>query len=281
MLFDVAIRLKTFRIMGPNTPHYVVTPESAICHGGHAYTTSTIRQSAYGIFHTFTASSVVTNTEHTRASWLLLQRLMIYIHDRVLRASAQNIWLTDPHIPPMDTTEGSLDLFHLCVLMELGELLDPFLYGRERDADSAQYRMNTIYTRGCARNLLTWWHSRFEHYSDDCSDPRKDYAVFSDLLEKQVTALIAYKKQAERLDMLPDSPECTAKALIKKVLQSFTGPPYSIVDYSPSYRENFLEPQPSRDQNSLSFAWEGVPPINVRSKIQFELSNIGNSFTAG
>jgi hypothetical protein len=141
--------------------------------------------------------------------------------------------------------------------------------------------MNTIYARGCARNLLTWWHSRFEHYSDDCSDPRKDYAVFSDLLEKQVTALIAYKKQAERLDMLPDSPECTAKALIKKVLQSFTGPPYSIVDYSPSYRENFLEPQPSRDQNSLSFAWEGVPPINVRSKIQFELSNIGNSFTAG
>jgi hypothetical protein len=258
---------KNFRIMGPNTLHYVVTPESAICHGGHAYATSTISQSIYGIFYTFVASSVVTKTEHTWASRLLLQRLVIYIHDHVVRTSNLKIWLTDPHIPQMDTTESSLDLFHLCALMEFGELLDPFLYGQEQDAGSTQYRINVIYARGCVRNLLTWWHSRFEHHSDGSSGPEKDYMVFSGLLEKQVTALLTYKNQAEWLDMLPDSLVCTAKAPIKRVLQSFTGPPHSIIDYSPSYRENFLESQPLHEQLSQSFTWVGTPPINIRSKI--------------
>jgi hypothetical protein len=264
--------------MGPNTPHYIITPESAICHGGQAYTTSTICQSIYGIFHPFVASSIVTNMEHTHASQLLLQRLIIYIHERIVRTSTQKVWLTDPHIPQMDTTEGSLDLFHLHALMGFGKLLDPFLYGQKQDAKSTKCRMNVIYGRGCARNLLMWWHSRFEYYSDDSPGPCKDYVLFNSLFKKQIMALIIYKKQAEQLDMLPDSPTCTVKALIQGVLQNFTGPPHSIIDYSPSYRANFLQLQPLYDQLSQSFAWEGTLPIDIRCKVQFKWPNIGNSF---
>jgi hypothetical protein len=61
----------------------------------------------------------------------------------------------------MDTVEGSLELFYLCALMEFGEILDPFTYNREKDGDTSQYWMNTIYARGCAQNILKWWHSMF------------------------------------------------------------------------------------------------------------------------
>jgi hypothetical protein len=142
--------------------------------------------------------------------------------------------------------------------------------------------MNTIYTQGCARNLLKWWHSRFEHYSADGLNPQNDYSVFSNLLEKQVTALIAYKKLGEGLGMLPDNPACTAKALIKRVLQSFAVPPYSIIDYSPSYRVNFLESPLDLDvQLSQSFAWEEALLIGIRSKMQLNAPTIGKFFIAG
>lgn len=62
--------------MRPNTPHCVVTFESAICKGGHLYATSTIRDSCYGYWHSFVASTLLTNTEHTTEAQLLLQRLV-------------------------------------------------------------------------------------------------------------------------------------------------------------------------------------------------------------
>ena len=58
--------------MRPNTPHFVVTPESAICHGGHFYAMSTIRDTIFGIYHMFVASKNITNTEHTQDAHLLL-----------------------------------------------------------------------------------------------------------------------------------------------------------------------------------------------------------------
>ncbi|KAF8230484.1 hypothetical protein L208DRAFT_1145568, partial [Tricholoma matsutake] len=50
--------------MQPNTPHFVVTPESAIYHGGHFYTMSTIQDMVFRLYHMFVASKRVTNTEH-------------------------------------------------------------------------------------------------------------------------------------------------------------------------------------------------------------------------
>lgn len=263
--------------MRPNTPHFVITPESAICYGGHAYATSTLSASVHGIFHTFIASSVVTNTEHTRASRLLLQRLIIYIHDTLVMSSTDDTWSSDAHIPQVDTTEGSIDLFHLCALMEFGDLLDPFLYDQKHD-DTSECRMNTMYARGCARNLLAWWHSRFEHYTPETFGPWKDYSVFGKLLQDQVTALITYKKQAEQLGMLPDSPGCTAASFIHRVLHSFTGPPYAIIDYSPTYKSKFSRSQPSSDYElPPTFGWNGILPIHVRSKTECSQPSLGMS----
>jgi hypothetical protein len=62
--------------MRPNTPHCVVTFESAICTGGHLYASSTICDSCYGYLHAFVVSTLLTNTEHTTEAQLLLRRLV-------------------------------------------------------------------------------------------------------------------------------------------------------------------------------------------------------------
>ena len=55
------------RIMPPCIPHYVVTLDHCICVGGHFYSSRTMRQTGYGIFHTFVAAGFLTNTRHIEA----------------------------------------------------------------------------------------------------------------------------------------------------------------------------------------------------------------------
>jgi hypothetical protein len=66
--------------MQPNTPHAVLTPNASICHGGHYYATSTVRQTCYGVFIGFVLNSIITNTEHTSPSMLFFRRLTQYWH---------------------------------------------------------------------------------------------------------------------------------------------------------------------------------------------------------
>jgi hypothetical protein len=90
---------------------------------------STIQDTIWGVFHMFTLSSFIMNTEHSQASCLLLQRLIVHAH-HVLVGGNADIWFSDvdPHIPDISTMEGTPDLFILCIFAELGELLEPTAY---------------------------------------------------------------------------------------------------------------------------------------------------------
>ena len=120
--------------MRPNTPHFVVTPESAICHGGHFYAMSTIQDTVFGIYHTFVAGRNITNTEHTEDACLLLQRLIIHIHNVLVKCSPHLNQPAKPaasHIPNVSTFQGVVDLFMLCIVMELGDLINPLAYWKK------------------------------------------------------------------------------------------------------------------------------------------------------
>jgi hypothetical protein len=124
--------------MRPNTPHFVITPESAICHGGHFYAMSTIRDTIFGIYHMFVASKSITNTEHTRDSQLLLRRLVVHAHYVLVKhGSGLDLSTAPPHVPDVFSFDGALDLFMLCVIMELGDLINPLAYKKKyrRDQD--------------------------------------------------------------------------------------------------------------------------------------------------
>ena len=71
--------------MRPNTPHLVVTPEHAICHGGHFYAMATIRDTCFGIYHTFVAGTNLTNTEYSLHASQMLTRMLFFIQDSLIR----------------------------------------------------------------------------------------------------------------------------------------------------------------------------------------------------
>lgn len=84
------------RIMRPNTPHAVVTPDNSICHGGHFYATSTLRDTCYGIFHSFVSGTLTTNTDHCLHAMQLLARMVVYYHQHfVICANRSDIASTD------------------------------------------------------------------------------------------------------------------------------------------------------------------------------------------
>ena len=70
--------------MRPNTPHVVFTAEHSVCFGGHFYATSTLRDTCYGMMHTFVAGSIVTNAQHTTHAFMLLARLLAFFEYQFL-----------------------------------------------------------------------------------------------------------------------------------------------------------------------------------------------------
>jgi len=67
------------RIMKPNTPHVVFTPEHSIVYGGHFYSASNLQETFFGIVHCFMANDLITNTEHAKTRRVLL-RIMQYFY---------------------------------------------------------------------------------------------------------------------------------------------------------------------------------------------------------
>lgn len=198
--------------MRPNTPHFVLTTESAICHGGHFYAMSSIRDTIFAIYHMFCCSKKITNTEHSKDSHLLILRLVTYVHHMLVRRDFNPFSSTFPaHIPNVTTLEGTLDLFYLCIMAELGELLHPAAYRklRRNDKELREERLTLIYLRGLSREIQEWWCSHFTFFDPE---PRKIIigdVVYGELLSHQIKALVIYKQQAHSKKIWGEVRACT------------------------------------------------------------------------
>ncbi|KAF8177880.1 hypothetical protein BJ912DRAFT_811635, partial [Pholiota molesta] len=62
--------------MRPNTMHAVYTPENSICHGGHFYSMSTLKDTLCGIIHVFVGYHDVTNNDDRAHSRFLLREMI-------------------------------------------------------------------------------------------------------------------------------------------------------------------------------------------------------------
>jgi len=73
------LTILTLRVMGPNTPHTVYTVTHSLCHGSFFYSMSTMKNTLFGIVHTFIADSYITNTTHenTRS---MIRRMVIFVY---------------------------------------------------------------------------------------------------------------------------------------------------------------------------------------------------------
>jgi hypothetical protein len=70
--------------MRPNTPHAVLTVDSAICHGGHFYAMATMEDTNNGFLNSFLGSTLLTNTQHTSDAQLLLRRMVAHYHRMIV-----------------------------------------------------------------------------------------------------------------------------------------------------------------------------------------------------
>ena len=179
--------------MRPNTPHAVYTPENAICHGGHFFASTTLRDTFSGIVHSFMADSYITNNspKHSRQA---LRRIVIFYHYALAREMIEVdgtclkshliypffvcFYMTlDPahdHIPDLKTMDSVMDVIMACVIGIFTNLLDfeTYLFPIPEDTISEEERqqfskddfnviskidrMACTYVRGISWSLLEW-----------------------------------------------------------------------------------------------------------------------------
>lgn len=188
--------------MRPNTPHLVITPESSICYGGHFYAVSTLRETCHGLLHTFVASTLITNTDHTTGSRDLLRRLLTYfwIAFRSDYLAAGATGMDEKYrgqVPDIFSVEGLIDLLSLCSITELSNVLHPKSYEKPSLGYSEQAKLRE--GRTIVRQVFSWLENTISVYSPD--DPTTPLALDRDLyfpyIASQARAIRGYKKRAQ------------------------------------------------------------------------------------
>lgn len=180
---------------------------------------STIQDTVFGLYHMFVASKRVTNTEHSHDAHLLLRRMIVHVHYVLVKCRAkQSLSIAPqntPHTPDVSTFDGVLDLFMLCIVMELGELLNPLAYKKKyrHSRDHDRDRLSIIHARGLSRDLRAWWHANYVFFDAQKQMLLDSEAVFKKLLRQHIGALISYKRTAEQHDIQGEVEECTAGVL--------------------------------------------------------------------
>lgn len=69
--------------MKPNTAHFVITTDHAICFGGHFLMTRAMQLTLQGLIHTFVLDRFLTNTSH-EPSRSLLRRILLFYYQGLL-----------------------------------------------------------------------------------------------------------------------------------------------------------------------------------------------------
>ncbi|KAG6905081.1 hypothetical protein DXG01_005226 [Tephrocybe rancida] len=235
--------------MRPNTLHAVYTPADAVCRGGHFYPISTIRDSVYGLYHTFVASGLVTNADHWQASQKMLTRILALIHrNLLLPVPAQGIERAHTsynHVTDLRTWEGILDQLCLHNFFELGNVLN-FAPGE----DDAQGRKRAVTNRQRSRQIIAWIfaNSQFKSTSNGAvtilSGERAKETICHAFLAHQARALVLYKSRADSRQLVGTDPSVTASDVAQGVLGAL----------SKKALEHYLRIQ---DDEIESFAWSG------------------------
>ncbi|KAF8233088.1 hypothetical protein L208DRAFT_1268787, partial [Tricholoma matsutake] len=145
--------------MRPGTIHAVFTPESAICFGNHFYAISTITDTFFSLIHSFVGSSIITNTQHTKDSRMLLRWILVFIHAATVGAgfvaTADEPFPPLEHIPALHTPDGTVGFFNLINSAELADVLHPQSYSQV--GLCVKERAAMVHACRLARQLQHWF----------------------------------------------------------------------------------------------------------------------------
>jgi len=77
--------------MRPNTLHAVFTTEHSVCMGGRYISTSTLRDTCYGIFQSFVTKKSSTDNGRFREAFMLLSRILAFYSTSLMRSEADGL----------------------------------------------------------------------------------------------------------------------------------------------------------------------------------------------
>ncbi|KAJ3507583.1 hypothetical protein NLJ89_g6218 [Agrocybe chaxingu] len=211
--------------MRPNTPHFVFTPSSSICHGAHFYATSTIRETCFGIIHSFVASRYISNTEHERESRELLRRLVTYYQSVYTNTKYPNCMTT--HAIDLTTFAGCIDFFALYNVMELANVLYSKTYTGQ--GISLREHLDFVEARRICHAILAWYDPRFNLQpiqagaSSQATSIQEAHNFF---LHGQLQALVRYQTAIEAEEqsagVYRDAQDFSLDALLRQIAHTFS-----------------------------------------------------------
>ena len=167
--------------MRPNTPHSVVTPNAAICHSGHYLSTSTLRSTCHGFLMGFSLSTLITNTNHTTKCQLLFRKLLGYYYEVYTQGQPDDagneviftvrmtkltpyfkgpLEFPHPQVPVVSSFNGMQDLFSLCNIIEMANILHPESYSDE--GLHVSVRQDMIHGQALSRAIVAWVISNYD-----------------------------------------------------------------------------------------------------------------------
>ncbi|KAF5365834.1 hypothetical protein D9757_012796 [Collybiopsis confluens] len=130
-------------VFPPCTPHFVLTPEAAICHGGHFVSSQTLVRTNYAILQTFVASDLLTNTidfnapEGLRLIVQYWSNLIVDNEEDYLEMLKKHDRQIIPHVPNFQLLDDIVAFLSLANIIKLGGVLDVREY-RESSSYSSQ-----------------------------------------------------------------------------------------------------------------------------------------------
>lgn len=213
-------------------------------------------KAAQGIMHTFVGSSVLTNTEHTTDSRMLLRRMVSHVYTQTVtaefRTSAAQPSPKSAHVPKFNTVEGVEDLFNLLNVTELSDILNPLSYAKL--GLHVKERVRMMHARKLSRIILRWFWCNYEivQVHDGARSVVEDgQRFYYEGLGRQMKALLQYKKDAEKKGMTSDVKDCTATAVDYLIRKVFEG------------NATFFEAYNKTPRASL--AWQDIPfEVNIK-----------------
>ena len=196
--------------MRPNTPHAVFTPENCITYGSHFVATSTLRETCYGVVHSFISSSAITNADNNDV-WNILQRLACYYHQIFTNGDWKEACFDASHIPDVSSPSGVLDLYTFMVILELANVFHESAYSNSGLIQLERLRI--IEARRLSRELRNWVVTNFVVQIMD----RPDEDLFAWMLASMCVRLVYYLKEARSHNIKATSPSCTVKRMSAQI----------------------------------------------------------------
>ncbi|KAG6835544.1 hypothetical protein H0H93_000336, partial [Arthromyces matolae] len=184
--------------MRPGTLHAVVTPVPTTVRGRYFYSTSTLRQTCFGIYHDFVMGKFITNDGHPRTAHSLLSCILdFYAHTLMNDVQDQLDQVPDP-----TNFEKFIDLMIFLHLVELRSAVHDWGYVPPQNStpEDIRNRLMAIKDRKTGRKLKQWLFARFDLVLEGKPLAVKEARSRFDhqFLAYQATALSRHKKAAKQ-----------------------------------------------------------------------------------